>query len=215
MTIRIILADDHAILRQGLKSLLEEEPDFQVVGEAGNGLEALKLVDHLKPDVLVVDVMMPRMNGLEVIRQAHIHCPGIKIIVLSMHDREAYIIEAIRNGASAYVLKDSQAVDLVNAIRDVIQGRRFLSAPLSERLIDNYFDKAKQVSDPFDALTAREREVFQLVAEGLTSPEIAERMYVSTRTVDVYRSNIMHKLHLKTQTDLIRLALKRGILPEE
>ncbi len=107
MTIRIILADDHTILRQGLKSLLEEEPDFQIVGEAGNGLEALQLVEHLKPDVLVVDVMMPRMNGLEVIRQANVRCPGIKIIVLSMHDREAYIMEAIRNGASAYVLKDS------------------------------------------------------------------------------------------------------------
>jgi two-component system, NarL family, response regulator NreC len=215
MTIRIVMADDHTMLRQGLKSLLAEEPDFQILGEAGDGLEAVKLVERLKPDVLVVDVMMPGMNGLEVTRQVHERLPDIKIIVLSMHAREAYVLEAIRNGASAYVLKDSQANDLVNAIRDVIQGRRFLSPPLTERLIGDYFEKAQQVPDPFDALTTREREVFQLVAEGLTSSDIAGRMNVSARTVDVYRANIMHKLHLKTQTDLIRLALKRGILPEE
>jgi DNA-binding NarL/FixJ family response regulator len=215
MTIRIVLADDHTILRQGLKSLLAEEPDFQILGEAGDGQDALQLVERLKPDVLVVDVMMPGMNGLEVTRQVHERYYGIKIIILSMHAREAYVLEAIRNGASAYVLKDSQANDLVNAIRDVVAGRRYLSQPLTERLIGDYFERAQQVADPFDALTAREREVFQLVAEGLTSTEIGERMSVSARTVDVYRSNIMHKLHLKSHTDLIRLALKRGILPEE
>ncbi len=215
MTIRIVLADDHTILRQGLKSLLAEEPDFQILGEAGNGLEALKQVERLKPDVLVVDVMMPELNGLEVTRQARERCPGLRVVVLSMHAREAYVMEAIRNGASAYVLKDSQAHDLVQAIRDVMEGRRFLSAPLTARLMDDYFEKAQQVADPFETLTAREREVFQLVAEGLTSGDIAGRLNVSARTVDVYRANIMHKLHLKSQTDLIRLALKRGILPEE
>jgi two-component system response regulator NreC len=215
MTIRIVLADDHTILRQGLKSLLVEEPDFQILGEASDGQEAMQLVERLKPDVLVVDVMMPGMNGLEVTRQVHERCPEIKIIVLSMHAREAYVLEAIRNGALAYVLKDSQATDLINAIRMVIKGRRFLSPPLTERLLSDYFEKAQQVSDPFDALTAREREVFQFVAEGLTSAEIGEWMSISPRTVDVYRGNIMHKLNLKSQTDLIRLALKRGILPEE
>jgi len=215
MTIRIVLADDHAILRQGLKALLAEETDFQVLGEAGTGLDALKLVERLKPDVLVVDVMMPEMNGLEVTRQARERSPGLKVVVLSMHAREAYVMEAIRNGASAYVLKDSQARDLVQAIRDVMAGRRFLSAPLTDRLISDYFDRAQEVADPFDALTAREREVFQLVAEGLTSGDIGDRLSISARTVDVYRANIMHKLHLRGQTDLIRLALKRGILPED
>lgn len=215
MTIRIVMADDHTMLRQGLKSLLSDEPDFQILGEAGDGLETLKLLERLKPDVLIVDVMMPQMNGLEVTRQVHDRFPEIKIIVLSMHAREAYVLEAIRNGASAYVIKDSQANDLVFAIREVIQGRRFLSPPLTDRIVSDYFEKAKQVSDPFDALTTREHEVFQLVAEGLTSADIGQRMSISTRTVDVYRSNIMNKLQLKNQTDLIRLALKRGIISEE
>jgi DNA-binding NarL/FixJ family response regulator len=209
------MVDDHTMLRQGLKSLLAEVPDFQILGEAGDGLEALKQVERVQPDVLVVDVMMPGMNGLEVTRQVHDCYPWIKIIILSMHAREAYVLEAVRNGASGYVLKDSQANDLVNAIREVMQGRRFLSAPLTERLLDDYFNKAEQVSDPFEMLSTREREVFQLLAEGISRAEIAERMTLSVRTVDVYHSNIMQKLHLKTQTDLIRLALKRGIIPEE
>ena len=215
MTTRIVLADDHTILRQGLKSLLAEESDFQIVGEASDGQEALRLVERLKPDVLVVDVMMPGMNGLEVTRQVHERFPGTRVIVLSMHSREAYVVEAIHNGASAYVLKDSQAKDLVNAIRDVVKGLRFLSRPLTERLISDYFQRARQVEDPFDTLTTREREVFQMVAEGFTSAEIAGRLNISARTVDVYRANIMNKLQLKNQTDLIRLALKRGILPED
>jgi DNA-binding NarL/FixJ family response regulator len=215
MTIRIILADDHTILRQGLRSILVEETDFLIVGEAGNGLEALQLVERHKPDVLVTDVMMPEMNGLELARQVRERCPSTKVIVLSMHAKEAYVNEAIRNGAMGYVLKDDQATDLVDAIRSVIQGRRFLSSPLTERLVENYFQKAQDLADPFDILTSREREVFQLVAEGMTNAEIADKLNVSVRTVDVYRANFMHKLNLKTQIDLVRLAIKRGILSED
>jgi two-component system, NarL family, response regulator NreC len=215
MSIRVILADDHTILRQGLRLLLADEKDIQVLAEVGDGLEAIKQAEKLKPDVLVVDVMMPGMNGLEVARQMRERCPGVKVIVLSMHAREAYVTEAIRNGALAYVLKDSQATDLIKAIHEVIQGRRFLSPPLTERVLNDYYQKAEQLNDPFDILTGREREVFQLVAEGLSTNEIAARLNVSSRTVDVYRANIMHKLNLKNQTDLIRLALRRGIIPEE
>jgi two-component system, NarL family, response regulator NreC len=215
MTIRIVLADDHTILRQGLKSLLAEEHDIQILGETGDGIEALQLVERKKPDILVVDVMMPGMNGLEVTRQVKEHFPEVKIVVLSMHMKEAYVMEAIRNGASAYVLKDSQATDLISAIRGVMQGRRFLSPPLTERILDDYFQKASQLADPFDILTGRERQVFQLVAEGLTSTEIAAKLSIGPSTVDVYRNNIMQKLHLKNRTDLIRLAFKRGIISEE
>lgn len=215
MIIKVILADDHSILRQGLRLLLDDENDIQVIGEANNGIEAIKLVEKLNPDILVIDVMMPEMNGLEAARQIHECCPLVKIIVLSMHAKEAYVMEAIKNGASAYVLKDSQSSDLINAIHNVIIGKRFLSLPLSERLMNKYFNRAEKASDSFEILTTREREVFQMVAEGGTTVDIANIMNNSARTVDVYRANLMRKLSLKNQTDLIRLAIKRGIISEE
>ena len=212
----ILLADDHRIVRQGLRALLEAEPDFSLVGETGDGLEAIQLAERLQPDVIVLDLMMPCINGLEATRQISDNCPQTRVIILSMHADEAYVLEALRNGASGYVLKDSSADDLVRAVREVEAGRRYLSPPLSERAIEAYTRKAQETSlDPYEKLTNREREVLYLAAEGHSSTEIAERLSISSRTVETHRANMMRKLDLHSQTGLIRYALKRGIIPME
>jgi DNA-binding NarL/FixJ family response regulator len=212
----ILLADDHRIVRQGLRALLEAEPDFSLVGETGDGLEAIQLAERLQPDVIVLDLMMPGISGLEATRQISDNCPQTQVVILSMHADEAYVLEALRNGASGYVLKDSSADDLVRAVREVEAGRRYLSPPLSERAIEAYTRKAQETSlDSYEELTNREREVLHLVAEGHSSTEIAERLSISSRTVETHRANMMRKLDLHSQTDLIRYALKRGIIPME
>jgi two-component system response regulator NreC len=212
----ILLADDHRIVRQGLRALLEAEPDFSLVGETGDGLEAIQLAERLQPDVIVLDLMMPGINGLEATRQISDNCPQTRVVILSMHADEAYVLEALRNGASGYVLKDSSADDLVRAVREVEAGRRYLSPPLSERAIEAYTRKAQETSlDPYEKLTNREREVLHLAAEGHSSTEIAKRLSISSRTVETHRANMMRKLELHSQTDLIRYALKRGIIPME
>lgn len=210
----IALADDHQVVRNGLRVLLEAEPDFSVVGEAGDGLEAVRLVERLQPDVLVLDLMMPGLNGLEVARQVSQRSPQTRVVILSMYDNEAYVLEALRAGAAAYVPKESTSAELVRAIREAVAGRRYLSPPLSERAIEIYIQKAESAAlDPYETLTAREREVLHLVAEGHTNAEIAARLFVSPRTIETHRANLMRKLGLHTQTDLIRYALRRGILP--
>lgn len=212
----ILLADDHHIVRQGLRALLESEKDFYLIGEAGNGLEAIQLVKNLQPDVLIVDLMMPGLNGLEVIRQVNQHSPKTRTVVLSMYANEAYILEALRNGATGYVLKDSTAADLVHAVREVLADRRYLSPLLSKNTIEAYIKKAEVVPlDLYETLTTREREVLHLAAEGLTNSEIAAQLFISPRTVEIHRANLMRKLNLHSQTDLIRYALRRGILSIE
>jgi DNA-binding NarL/FixJ family response regulator len=210
----ILLADDHPVVRQGLRTLLESEPNFSVVGEASDGLEVADLVERLKPQVAVVDVMMPGLNGLEVTRQIRRRAPQTRVVILSMYADEAYVLEALRNGAAGYVLKDSSAVDLVKAVREVATGRRFLSPPLSERAIEAYEQKASAASlDTYETLTTREREVLHLAAEGHSNHEIAARLKISPRTVETHRAHLMRKLGLKSQVDLIRYALRRKILP--
>jgi DNA-binding NarL/FixJ family response regulator len=210
----ILLADDHNIVRQGLRALLQIEPLFRLVGEASDGIEAVRLAERLKPDVLITDVMMPGLNGLEVTRQVTKSLPHTRIIILSMYTNDAYVFEAFRNGALGYVLKDSQAADLIQAVREVVAGRRYLSPPLSERALELYMRKVESVpDDPYELLTTREREVLQMVAEGRTSGEIANRLFISPRTAEGHRANLMRKLGLQTHADLIRFALKRGILP--
>jgi two-component system response regulator NreC len=212
----IVLADDHRIVRQGLRALLQAEPDLRLVGETGDGLEAVQLARRLQPDVVVLDLMMPSINGLEATRQISESCPQTRVIILSMHADEAYVLESLRNGAAGYVLKDSSADDLVRAVREVVAGRRYLSAPLSERANEAYIQKARETPlDPYEKLTSREREVLHLAAEGHSSSEIAERLSISSRTVETHRANMMRKLDLHSQTDLIRYALKRGIIPME
>ncbi|MDX6713158.1 MAG: hypothetical protein QOH96_4174 [Blastocatellia bacterium] len=215
-TITIVLADDHRIVRQGLRVLLTTESDFKVIGEADDGREALELVKRLSPDVLVLDLMMPGLNGLEVARQLNKQASKVGVVVLSMHDDEGFVLEALANGVSAYVLKDSNSSDLVQAVREVAAGRRYLSPPLSDRAIETYQQMAKiGTTDSHETLTTREREVLQLSAEGHTNSEIATRLGISTRTAETHRSHLMHKLALHTQSDLIRYALRRGVIPLE
>lgn len=215
--ISIILADDHQIVRQGLRSLLDAEADMKVVGCAATGLEAVELVNKLRPEILVTDMMMPELNGIEVTRQALQRSPATRVIVLSMHSNEGYVTQALRNGALGYVLKDSSLEELVDAVRSVLSGRRYLSESISERMIETYIQKEldASVDDPYETLTNREREVIQMVAEGHSSTEIAERLTISARTVETHRSNLMRKLSLGNQTELIRFAIRKGILPLE
>ncbi|MCR4394879.1 MAG: response regulator transcription factor, partial [Dehalococcoidales bacterium] len=160
--IRIILADDHQVVRKGLKALLSAEPDFQIVGEAGDGLEALKQVEEFHPDIIVLDLMMAGINGLEVTRQIQKKGLETGVVILSMHSNEAYVLEALRSGAKAYILKESSPEELIRAIREVFAGRRYLSAPLSERAIEAYLKKTEVQSDPYSQLTTREREILLL-----------------------------------------------------
>ena len=210
----ILLADDHAVVRHGLRSLLSAEPDFSIVGEAVDGLEAVDLADRLQPEVLIVDLAMPNLNGLEVTRQVSRRSRHTRTIVLSMHAHEPYVLEALRNGAVGYVLKDSNTTEIVQAVREVVAGRRYLSPPLSERAIESYVKRAQSATlDPYETLTNREREILCLAAEGLSNAEIGDRLSISPRTVESHRGNMMNKLGLNTQVDLIRYALRRGILP--
>ena len=212
----IILADDHHVVRQSFRILLEAEAGFQVMGEAASGLEAINLVERMKPDVLVIDIMMPDLNGIEAARRVKKRFPKTVIVILSMYENEAYVLEALRAGVSAYVLKKSTAQELVYAITQGIAGHLFLSPPLSENAIEAYLQKSQStVLDPYDTLTAREREVLQLLAESLNHTEIAARLSISPRTVEMHHGNLMRKLRLRNQTDLIRFALQKGILPLE
>jgi DNA-binding NarL/FixJ family response regulator len=210
----VVLADDHPVVRQGLRALLHSEPDIRVVGEAGDGLEATQLVERLKPNVLLLDLMMPGLNGLEVTRQVNQRAPQTRVVILSMYANEAYVLSALRNGAAGYVLKDAHTADLLRAVREVALGRRYLSPPLSERAIESYIqrDAAAQL-DRYEMLTLREREILSLSAEGYTTLQIAERLFISPRTVETHRANLMRKLALHSQTDLVRFALQRGIVP--
>ena len=214
--ISIVLADDHHIVRQGLRSLLETEADFKVVGEAADGFEALDLVAREKPDVLIVDVMMPGMNGLEVVRQVTKRKLRTRVIMLSMYSSEAYVLEALRDGAAAYVLKGARAEELIKAVREVVADRHYLSPPLSEFALNSYVVKARALpQDKHKLLTTRERQVLQLAVEGATSVAIGKRLGISSRTVETHRAHMMQKLGLRTQTDLIRYAVRQGLLPPE
>jgi DNA-binding NarL/FixJ family response regulator len=210
MTWTLLLADDHPIVRQGLRALLAAETDLRLVGEAAEGLEALRLAERLRPNVLVLDLMMPGLNGLDVARQVTRRAPETRVVILSMHAHEAYVLEALLAGASAYVLKESSSDELVKAIRAVTTGRRYLSPPLSEEALGTYSRRTGSLPpDPYHTLTAREREVLQLTAEGHSGADIAERLFISPRTVETHRANLMRKLKVRNQKELIRYALQR------
>lgn len=212
----IVLADDHVVVRQGIRALLERETGFSVVAEASDGLQVCELVERHDPDVLVVDLMMPSLNGLDVTRQVRKRFPRTQVVVLSMHSNEAYVLEALRYGAIGYVLKESGDTDLVRAVRQAATRQRFLSPPLSDQAIRAYAQRAESSQmDPYENLTSREREVFQLTAEGYSNKEIAERLTISPRTVETHRANFMRKLGLNSRPELIRYALRRGVLPTQ
>jgi DNA-binding NarL/FixJ family response regulator len=210
----IVLADDHALIRTGLRTVLDMEPNWAVVGEASDGREALALVGQLRPDILIVDLMLPGLSGLEVIRQARERVAKLQAVVLSMHANESYVLAALRNGAAAYVLKDTSSTTIIQAIHEVIAGRRYLSPPLSQYALDAYVQKAQGAPlDRYETLTTRERDVLHLIAQGETTSAIAAQLAISPRTVETHRTNLMRKLGLRTQTDVIRYALQRGLIP--
>jgi len=216
MTISILLADDHTILRQGLRLLLESEKDFNIVGEAKNGLEVITKVETLQPDIVVLDVGLPELNGLEVTRKICQHHHHTRVVILSMHSKEAYVLEAMKNGASAYVLKGGDASELIQAIRHSVQGIHYMSPPLTERAIEAYLQQTKEQSfDPYETLTDREREIMYLVVEGHSNSDISRRLVISPRTVETHRAKMMRKLGVSSQVELIRYAIDRGINPQQ
>jgi len=214
MNVTILLADDHPFVRRGVRNLLEAEADFSVIGEAEDGLQVVQMAEKLRPDILIVDLMMPNLNGLEVLKQVSQRSPKTRNIVLSMQSADPYVVEAFRSGASGYILKDGAPDELIDAIRQVLLDDRYLSPKLPERLIAALTESGGNAEkDRYETLTNREREIFQMTAEGRTSQEIGDKLMISPRTVEVHRSNLAGKLGIKNQVDLIRFAIKRGILP--
>ena len=210
--IKILLVDDHAMVRSGLRALLEDESDLRVIGESGNGLDAIRMTGELQPEVLVLDIMMDDVSGIEVARQVLESRPETRIVILSMYSDNRYVLQALRAGAAAYVVKKSADSELVKAIREVASGRRYLGESVSEVLIEAYLTANLEPADPYDSLSSREREIFHLSAHSFTNTEIATQLSISRRTVETHRANGMRKLGLKSQTDLLRYALKRGFL---
>lgn len=208
--IRILLADDHKIVRQGFRLILAQQADLEVVGEASNGREALELAERLKPDVVILDIAMPVVNGVEACRSIRQQCPECNILVLSMHKDAPYVRETLRAGARGYLLKDAIDRDLVTAVRAVARGEAFLSPAISSTVLEDY---QKHVSDPLDQITPRERQLLQMLAEGKTSKDIATELDISVYTVDAHRSRIMKKLKLRSIGELVRFAIQRGLIP--
>ena len=211
---RILLADDHTILRKGLRLLLERERDFEVVGEAGNGREALDLIEQVRPEVAIIDIGMPILNGIEATKRACETHPRTAIIILSVHSDEGYILRALKAGARGYLLKDSAETDLIQAVRAVGAGKAFFSPAVSKVLADDYLRQIRQqgAEDAYDLLTARERELLQLIVELKPTREIAELLGVSAHTVDKHRGNLMQKLNVHSIPELILYAVRRGII---
>ena len=207
-----IIADDHEIVRRGLRGILEGENSCHVIAEAADGLSAAQLVDRHKPNVLLLDLNLPRLHGIEVLRQTRTTSPNTRVIVLSMHSDEPYVIESLRAGAAAYILKGSESQEIGQALREVLCGRRFLSPTLSEWAINALVAKPVDDADPLQSLTQRERMVLQLAAEGHTNPEIAEKLFISPRTAETHRTNLLRKLGLQTQTDLVRFAIRKNLI---
>lgn len=212
--IRILLADDHAVMRRGLRALLEGHQDFSVVGEANDGREAVSLAESLKPDVVVMDLTMPNLNGTEAARQITSKFPHVAVIILSMHSDESYVLRALKAGARGYLVKESAEDDLINAIRTVSQGKAFFSPAVSKMLVEDYVRQLqdKDIEDSYELLTAREREILQLVAEGKSNKDVANMLNLSVYTVETHRSNVMEKLNLHTVPELILYAVRKGVV---
>jgi two-component system, NarL family, response regulator NreC len=210
--LRIILADDHAVMRSGLRVLLERVADFEVIGEAADGREAIEIATKVRPDVAVLDISMPNLNGVEAAR--HISGTGTAVVMLSMHSDESYVLRALKAGARAYLLKESAEADLIAAIRAVQAGKAYFSPAVSRMLVEDYVHQLgdRNIEDSYELLTPREREILQLVAEGKSSKDIANVLNLSVYTVDTHRSNIMDKLNLHTVPELILYAVRKGVI---
>jgi two-component system, NarL family, response regulator NreC len=210
----ILLADDHKIVRQGIRKILEDHPDWQVVAEAGDGREAVRLALELKPDIAILDIGMPLLNGIEATSQITRRAPQVKVVILSMHPNEAYITRALQAGAKGYLLKDSADDDLIRALTLVSQGKSFFSPAVAKVMLDDYVRHLAEqgVVDRYDALSEREREIFQLVAEGRSNKEMAELLFVSPNTIETHRAHIMEKLDVHSAVELVLFAVRRGLI---
>ncbi len=210
--IRIVLADDHDIVREGMRALLASESDFKVVDQAADGQEALEKTIHHRPDVLVVDISMPKLNGLEVVRRVHNELPKCKVLVLTMHEEEEYVIHMVRAGASGYLVKDSASKELVAAVKRLALGKTYFGQYATEILAEQYRNPVEVYDDPYRNLTAREREVFHQVIAGLTTKDIARELDISIKTAENHRGKIMEKLNVHNTVELVRYAAKKGLL---
>jgi len=219
MSIKIFLADDHAIVRDGLTMLLQAEPDLEVIGTAADGRDAVRQITQLKPDVVILDITMPELNGLAAARQILELCPDTQVIMLSMHGTSSHVFEALQAGARGYLLKASAGASVAEAVRTVHSGRRYLSAEIVDQVIDHSLSRQlgqhDEMPDPMVLLSPREREVMQLVVEGNSSAQIAELLHLSPKTVETYRSNLMKKLEINNLPDLVKFAIRHGLTPLE
>ncbi|MDQ7819662.1 MAG: response regulator transcription factor [Armatimonadota bacterium] len=213
-TIRILIADDHAIVREGIRMILEAEPDFEVVGEATTGREAVELVRRVRPHVVVMDISMPQMNGVEATREIRRISPDTAVLILTMHEDESYVFQLLQLGASGYVLKRAAASDLVEAVRAAARGEAFLYPSVARSVVQDYLERVRsgEGRDRYDGLTEREREILVLLAEGLTNQQIAERLFISVKTVQTHRAHIMEKLDLHDRALLVRYAIRKGLI---
>ncbi len=211
---KILLADDHNVLRQGLRRILEEQPDVEVVGEARDGREAVALATTAQPDVVVMDISMPLLNGLEATRQILLKNPRLNVLILSMYSDETYVVQVLRAGARGYLLKDSAEEELIDAVRAVSKGQTFFSPKIKEMLLGDSMQRLREegVSDSYELLTAREREVLQLIAEGKSNKEAAAALYVSPTTIETHRARIMEKLDLHSTADIVLYSVRKGIV---
>ncbi len=212
--LRVLLGDDHAVLRHGLRKILEERRDWRVVAEAGNGRDAVREALALNPDVAVLDIGMPLLNGIEATRQIVRRAPSVRVLILSMHSDQAYVTQAIQAGARGYLLKESAGTDLLEAITALASGKSFFSPAVAQVVFDDYVRSlsARGITDPYDSLSEREREVLQLVAEGRSSKEIADVLSISPATVETHRAHLLQKLRLHNSVEVVRYATRRGII---
>jgi two-component system response regulator NreC len=214
MGLRLLLADDHTVVRQGLRKVLEERPDWVVVAEAGNGRDAVKQAEQLRPDVAIIDIAMPLLNGIETTRQIVKRSPGTRVLVLTMHSDEAYVNQILKAGATGYLLKDSADVDLIQAVAAVSQGKSFFSPTVARLMLDDHVRQLadRGVTDRYESLSEREREIFQLIAEGKANKEMAHLLSISPSTVETHRARIMEKLDLHSAAEIVLYAVRRGVI---
>jgi DNA-binding NarL/FixJ family response regulator len=210
--ISALIADDHGIVREGLRRLLESEPDIRVCAEACDGSEALELVEKHQPDVVILDITMPRLGGLETLQRLRAELPGVKVILLSMHGDPTFIQSAIALGVDGYILKDGLAGEVIAAVRAVMSGGSYFSPPVAREIVDQARAPRREGSEPFTTLSTREREVLRLIAQGMSAKEIAGLLGISTKTVEAHRTSLMRKLGARKATELVRYALRKGLV---
>jgi two-component system, NarL family, response regulator NreC len=216
MTIRILLADDHTILRAGLKMMLNAQPDMEVIGEAQDGRQAVQEVQRLQPDIVLMDITMPDINGIEATKQIKKVQPDVRVLILTMHEHDEYVFQALRAGASGYILKEAADTELITALHVIQSGQFYLSPMAQSVMVGDYLQRVRtgEEKDSYSSLTEREREILKLVAEGHTNNQIAERLVISPKTVDTHRTHIMDKLNLHSRAELVKYAMRRGLLED-